>query len=105
MQVKRRKGEDASEAEDEERALSVIATLFQNLARGSRRDRLAAKFVENEFEKCDRLMELYMRYHSRVAAAEVQPETRPELIASLLADVMTVVQVAAVQSELSLWLL
>ena len=71
LQVKRRKGEDAEEAEEEERALSTIANLFQGLSRGSRRDRLSAKFVENEFEKCDRLMELYSRYHSKVRAAEV----------------------------------
>lgn len=70
-QVKRRKGEDAEEAEEEERALSTIANLFQGLSRGSRRDRLAAKFVESEFEKCDRLMELYSRYHRRIQAAEV----------------------------------
>ena len=29
--------------------------------RGSRRERLLSKFVENECEKIDRLMELYMR--------------------------------------------
>lgn len=29
--------------------------------RGSRRERLLSKFVENEYEKIDRLMELYMR--------------------------------------------
>lgn len=69
--MKRRKGEDAEEAEEEERALSTIANLFQGLSRGSRRDRLAAKFVENEFEKCDRLMELYARYHTLQRAAEV----------------------------------
>lgn len=70
-QVKRRKGEDAEEFEEEERALSTIANLFQGLSRGSRRDRLAAKFVENEFEKCDRLLELYSRYHHRDRAAQV----------------------------------
>lgn len=32
------------------------------ILRGSRRDRLLSKFVENECEKIDRLMELYMRY-------------------------------------------
>ena len=69
--MKRRRGEDAGEAEEEERALSTIANLFQGLARGSRRDRLAAKFVENEFEKCDRLLELYNRYHNLQRAAEV----------------------------------
>ena len=78
MQMKRKKGEDAGEAEEEERALSVIANLFQGLARGSRRDRLAAKFVENEFEKCDRLMELYSRYHQRVRAAEVSSSSEAD---------------------------
>ena len=57
--------------EDEERALSVVANLFQGLSRGSRRDRLAAKFVENEFEKCDRLVEFFDRYQRRVQIAEV----------------------------------
>lgn len=71
LQVKRRKGEDAEEAEEEERALSTIANLFQGLSRGGRRDRLAAKFVENEFEKCDRLLELYSRYHNRQRTALV----------------------------------
>lgn len=31
------------------------------ILRGSRRDRLLSKFVENEYEKIDRLMELYIR--------------------------------------------
>lgn len=31
------------------------------ILRGSRRERLLSKFVENECEKIDRLMELYMR--------------------------------------------
>lgn len=70
--MKRRKGEDADRAEEEERALSTIANLFQGLSRGTRRDRLAAKFVENEFEKCDRLLELYARYHNQQSAAEVR---------------------------------
>ena len=38
----------------------------------SRRDRVAAKFVENEFEKCDRLMEVYFRYEARVAAEKAR---------------------------------
>ena len=32
------------------------------LTRGSRRERIIGKFIENEFEKVDRLMELYMRH-------------------------------------------
>ncbi len=38
----------------------------------ARRDRVAAKFVENEFEKCDRLMELYFRYEERVLNEEAR---------------------------------
>lgn len=34
------------------------------ILRGSRRERLLSKFVENECEKIDRLMELYMRWLS-----------------------------------------
>ncbi|GFQ05415.1 beta-catenin-like protein 1 [Phtheirospermum japonicum] len=52
----------------EERLLSLIASLFGGILRGSRRERLLSKFVENECEKIDRLMELYMRYSNRVKA-------------------------------------
>ncbi|KAF5960732.1 hypothetical protein HYC85_001941 [Camellia sinensis] len=50
----------------EERLVSLIASLFGGILRGSRRERLFSKFVENECEKIDRLMELYMRYSNRV---------------------------------------
>lgn len=50
----------------EERLISLVASLFGGILRGSRRDRLLSKFVENECEKIDRLMELYMRYSNRV---------------------------------------
>jgi len=69
--VKRKKGEEGNEAEEEERCVSIISSLLANLARGSRRDRVCAKFVENEFEKCDHIMELYTRYDARVRAEEV----------------------------------
>ena len=72
MQMKHRKGEENTEQEEEERTISVISNLFQGLSRGSRRDRVAAKFVENEFEKCDRLMELYNRYKLKVVAQQVR---------------------------------
>ncbi|CAK7338787.1 unnamed protein product [Dovyalis caffra] len=50
----------------EERVISLIASLFGGILRGSRRERLLSKFVENEYEKIDRLMELYIRYSDRV---------------------------------------
>ena len=71
MQMKHKKGADNTEQEEEERTISVISNLFQGLSKGSRRDRVAAKFVESEFEKCDRLMELYNRYLTRVVAEQV----------------------------------
>ncbi|XP_011096920.1 beta-catenin-like protein 1 [Sesamum indicum] len=52
----------------EERLISLIASLFGGILRGSRRERLLSKFVENECEKIDRLMELYVRYSDRVKA-------------------------------------
>ena len=112
-QVKR-KHEDSVAGEEEERCVSVIASLLRNVtkqvSRGglgwaggarslcfasaclggllpcsnpllltlpshppstqARRDRVAAKFVEAEFEKCDRLLEAYLRHEGRVAAEE-----------------------------------
>ncbi|KAG4923487.1 hypothetical protein JHK87_049027 [Glycine soja] len=44
------------------------AVTFGGILRGSRRERLLSKFVENECEKIDRLMELYIRYSDRVKA-------------------------------------
>ena len=50
------------ETEVEERSISIVFNLLQNQGpKGGRRERVAAKFVEAEFEKCDRLMELYFR--------------------------------------------
>jgi len=61
----------AEEKRDEEaRATSLLGSLFMGLGRGSRRDRLGAKFVENEFEKIDRLLELFVKYDEEVAEAE-----------------------------------
>ncbi|KAI6691371.1 hypothetical protein NL676_028199 [Syzygium grande] len=52
----------------EERIISLIASLFDGISRGSRRERLLSKFVESEYEKIDRLVELYVRYSDRVKA-------------------------------------
>ncbi|PON60745.1 Coatomer beta subunit [Parasponia andersonii] len=47
---------------------TAFAAFMGGILRGSRRERLLSKFVENECEKIDRLMELYMRYSDRVKA-------------------------------------
>eukprot|EP00798_Chlamydomonas_sp_ICE-L_P016784 gene16784-23060_t len=58
--IKGPRGERDVDTEIEERAVSIISNLCQNLGvRGGRRERVSSKFVENEFEKCDRLMEIY----------------------------------------------
>lgn len=44
----------------------VFLSFPGGILRGSRRERLLSKFVENECEKIDRLMELYIRYSDRV---------------------------------------
>lgn len=64
--VNKRNKKERYQEELEERLVSLIASLFGGILRGSRRERLLSKFVENECEKIDRLMELYMRYSDRV---------------------------------------
>ncbi|CAN1351613.1 Protein GID8 homolog [Linum perenne] len=43
----------------------------RGILRGTRRERLLSKFVENEYEKIDRLMELYIRHKSMRARIEL----------------------------------
>ncbi|KAH9738526.1 DUF1716 domain-containing protein [Citrus sinensis] len=80
--VNKKNKKERYQEELEERLVSLIASLFGKQAsetpqafsfrggilRGSRRERLLSKFIENECEKIDRLMELYMRYSDRVRA-------------------------------------
>ncbi|KAL3676980.1 hypothetical protein R1sor_026928 [Riccia sorocarpa] len=66
--LKSRNKGDRNPEEIEERVISLISSLFGGLTRGSRKERLLNKFTENEYEKIDRLMELYVRYSDRVKA-------------------------------------
>ncbi|GFR50058.1 hypothetical protein Agub_g12199, partial [Astrephomene gubernaculifera] len=75
--VKGPMGEHDVDAEVEERCVSLLASMLSQLPGGggggrggSRRERLLAKFVEAEWEKTDRLMELMFRYQARVRAEE-----------------------------------
>ncbi|KAH7280224.1 hypothetical protein KP509_37G056700 [Ceratopteris richardii] len=58
--TKSKHGSHRDKEEILEHAISIIASLLAGLTRGSRRERLIGKFTENEFEKIDRLMELYI---------------------------------------------
>lgn len=62
-----KKSDAVTAAEEEERSVSIISSLLTGAAKhGVKRERVAAKFVENEFEKCDRLLEIYFRYEKKV---------------------------------------
>ncbi len=61
----------AGEKEHEEHVCSIIVSLFKHL-QGSHFDRLVNKFVENDFEKVDRLMELHFKYQHRVKDSDHQ---------------------------------
>ncbi|PSC73978.1 beta-catenin 1 [Micractinium conductrix] len=109
LKVPKKKRDEASTAgEEEERTVSVIASLLLNCSKQSRRDRVAAKFVEAEFEKCDRLMEVYLRYEGRVAAeearlAEAEEEQEEDvLLARMDAGLYTLQQCALIVG--ALWL-
>lgn len=73
--TKAKHGSSNAKEEIEEHAISIIASLLGGLTRGSRRERLIGKFMENEFEKIDRLMELYTRYTDRVKVETKRLET------------------------------
>ncbi|KAJ1692498.1 hypothetical protein LUZ63_009196 [Rhynchospora breviuscula] len=68
LPIDKKNKKESYQEELEERLISLIASLFGGVTRGSRRDRLLSKFVEDECEKIDRLMELYIRYSDRVKA-------------------------------------
>jgi beta-catenin-like protein 1 len=64
--------------EVEERTVSLISSLLQHAPRAGARARVAAKFVEAEYEKADMLCELLFRYEDGVAAAEARLAPRYE---------------------------
>ena len=71
---KRSKRAGVSAEEHEERAVSILSSLLRNLtpAAGAskQRERILSKFVENDHEKVDRLMEIHDKYLGKVQAAD-----------------------------------
>lgn len=61
----------------EEHVVSIIASMLRN-CRGSQRQRLVSKFVENDHEKVDRLLELHFKYLEKVETIEVELDQEPE---------------------------
>lgn len=61
----------APASEDTSHILGIIASLFSNLASDTMpRDRLLAKFVENNYEKVDRLLEIRENAEARLKLAD-----------------------------------
>ena len=58
-----------SEQEHEEHVCGIVASLFKNV-QGPLRDRVINKFLENDHEKVDRLIELHFKYLQRVREAD-----------------------------------
>ena len=52
--------------EHEEHVTAIVASLFRNTS-GPAKDRLVSKFLENDHEKVDRLMELHLQYSAQVS--------------------------------------
>ena len=57
-----------SSSEDDEHIMSIITSLLLRLG-GEQHARLLSKFVENGFEKVDRLVELHEKYYSKMRDA------------------------------------
>lgn len=61
----------------EEHVVSIISSMLRN-CQGSQRQRLLAKFTENDHEKVDRLLELHFKYMDKVDRTEKEMEQEAE---------------------------
>lgn len=60
-----------------EHVVSIIASMLRN-CQGGQRQRLLAKFTENDLEKVDRLLELHFKYMDKVDRTEKEMEVREQ---------------------------
>lgn len=68
---KRNKKRLLSADEHEEHVISIISSMLRN-CKGAQRQRLLAKFLENDHEKVDRLVELHLKYLEKVDAIDTE---------------------------------
>lgn len=61
-----------------EHVISILSSLFRNLTDPTARARLVLKFIENDHEKMDRVLEMHKRYCDRLAAADAEIAQRRE---------------------------
>jgi beta-catenin-like protein 1 len=72
---KKNKGIDAPASEETSHTLSIVSSLFTNLPSESpARIRLLAKFVENNYEKVDKLLEIRESAQKRLTDTETDIE-------------------------------
>ena len=72
---KKNKTIDAPASEETSHTLSIVSSLFTNLSSESpARIRLLAKFVENNYEKVDKLLEIRESAQKRLADTEADIE-------------------------------
>jgi len=87
---KRSKRAGVSAEEHEERAVSILSSLLRNLtpAAGAskQRERILSKFVENDHEKVDRLMEIHDKYLGKVQAADQDIDEEVQTLAGTEAE-------------------
>lgn len=76
---KRNKKRLLSTDEHEEHVASIIASMLRN-CKGSQRQRLIAKFSENDYEKVDRLLELHLKYLEKVDAVDAEIDNEADEI-------------------------
>ncbi len=100
---------EVHQEEEEARCVSIIANLFICLEDESSRSRLMAKFVESEYEKCDRIVEIMIKYAGRVSSEEDRIEALFDgddvdkdemLLARMDAGLYTLQQCALILAEL-----
>lgn len=86
---KRNKKRLLSSDEHEEHVVSIIASMLRN-CKGAQRQRMLAKFTENDYEKVDRLIELHLKYLEKVDAVddelEQQQQRNPDMTEEEEAD-------------------
>jgi len=104
-----KKKESINRDEEEVRCVSIISNLLAWLKDDALKVRVIAKFVEGEFEKCDRLMEIFSRFAFKVAEEErhiahlhdmEEGDQEEMLLARMDAGLFTLQQCALIIGEL-----
>lgn len=75
---RKREDREEDESEESERGLSIIASLLSCLPQGDRRERALAKLADGDYEKVDRLFDLYEKFKDLSLGANIPPEADAE---------------------------